>query len=233
MTQSPVKQVEELQAKQLIASEAMPILIDVGAAWCEPCKMLRPFMAKFAGEFAGRLVVAELDGDAAADFKAEWQVDSFPTLLFFKGGVLVKRSGGCDGYADLRAAVWDVVGVDPEEQATAARESEFAAAAARADDALNEAAQPTDPRELEMWRARSKLSDLANQLWADVAAGTLSRDAYDTRLNAEEDKLLAPFKDVAEASAARLAAATDAYIAAIESAAAVFSAASRSTASGE
>ncbi len=85
-----------------IASSAVPLLVDVSAEWCGPCKLLAPVLAELAEEYEGRLRVIEVDIEDHLEMSARWDVMSFPTLLLFDGGELVWRTVGARGKGQLR-----------------------------------------------------------------------------------------------------------------------------------
>jgi len=63
-----------------------PVLVDVGAAWCGPCRTLEPVIGELADEYAGRVKVAKLDADSHQEAVSRYQIRGLPTLLFFKNG---------------------------------------------------------------------------------------------------------------------------------------------------
>lgn len=67
-----------------------PVLLDMWAAWCGPCRLIAPTIEKLAGELAGRVLVGKLDVDANQQTAARFGVQSIPTLLILKNG---KESG--------------------------------------------------------------------------------------------------------------------------------------------
>jgi thioredoxin 1 len=73
---------------------ALPLLLDFGADWCEPCKALEPVVAQVAVEFAGRVRVLQVDLDESPDVASRFSVMSIPTMLFIKDGNVVKRLRG-------------------------------------------------------------------------------------------------------------------------------------------
>ncbi|MBZ0285595.1 MAG: thioredoxin [Anaerolineae bacterium] len=71
-----------------------PILVDFGADWCPPCKMIDPLVDQIAVEYAGKLRVGKVDADANPDVVMQYQVMGLPTLILFKGGEPVERITG-------------------------------------------------------------------------------------------------------------------------------------------
>jgi thioredoxin 1 len=92
---------DNFQAEVLDSSE--PVLVDVAAAWCAPCRALEPIVEQLAAEYAGRVKVARIDADDHPQTVARYQVRGLPTLLFFKDGEVVDAHVGLAGKAQLAA----------------------------------------------------------------------------------------------------------------------------------
>jgi thioredoxin 1 len=69
-------------------------LVDFGAAWCGPCRMVAPIVEQLAGEYEGRVKVGALDVDANPQTAARFNVRSLPTFLFFRDGKVVDQVVG-------------------------------------------------------------------------------------------------------------------------------------------
>jgi thioredoxin 1 len=69
-------------------------LIEFGAAWCAPCRAMLPTLHDLAGQFSGRVGLAQVHADEAGDACADLKVDSVPTLILFRDGVPVERKVG-------------------------------------------------------------------------------------------------------------------------------------------
>jgi thioredoxin 1 len=72
----------------------LPVLVELWAEWCSPCKMIDPIVDEIAEEFAGRLRVATIDTEANPDVLTQNGVMSIPALLLFKHGEVVTRLTG-------------------------------------------------------------------------------------------------------------------------------------------
>ena len=70
---------------QVVGAEGL-VLVDFGAPWCGPCRMMAPTVEQLAGEYTGRVKVATLDVDDNQQTAARYNVRSLPTFLLFKGG---------------------------------------------------------------------------------------------------------------------------------------------------
>jgi len=85
-----------------VTSQSVPVLVDFGASWCGPCKMLKPFLEQMKTEHAGKIKVVEIDADARADLASHYQVHSYPTLFMMQGGKIVDVCRGAPpSYAEL------------------------------------------------------------------------------------------------------------------------------------
>ena len=72
----------------------LPLVVDLWATWCGPCKAISPLVSKLAEEYDGKLVVGKCDVEQNEDITMEYAVRNIPTLLFFKDGKLVNKHVG-------------------------------------------------------------------------------------------------------------------------------------------
>ncbi len=82
------------QCQQELADARTPLLLDVFATWCGPCKMLAPQLEAIAAKMGGRARVAKLDSDGAPELSSQLRVEGLPTLIFVRGGQEVYRLEG-------------------------------------------------------------------------------------------------------------------------------------------
>jgi thioredoxin 2 len=83
----------------------LPVLVDLWATWCGPCRVLAPHVEAAARTFAGRLKVVTVDVDQAPRTAARFGVRGVPTLLVLDHGRPVARQVGALPAAQLRAWV--------------------------------------------------------------------------------------------------------------------------------
>jgi putative thioredoxin len=131
------------QTEVLDRSFQVPVLIDLWADWCQPCKQLSPVLERLATEAAGAWVLAKIDVDANPRISQALQVQSIPTVYAVIGGQLVPGFQGALPEPQVREFVDAVVQAGRE-----ARLPGMAAAEAGApgDARATSAGPPEDPR---------------------------------------------------------------------------------------
>ena len=87
---------------QAVLAEGKPVVVDLWAPWCGPCRMMGPVMNELAEEYEGRVIVGKMNVDDNEEVPANFNVINIPTLLFFKNGQLVNRHVGAARKADLQ-----------------------------------------------------------------------------------------------------------------------------------
>jgi thioredoxin 1 len=82
---------------------ATPVLVDVWAPWCGPCRLMEPSMDWAAQEYAGRLVVGKLEADHNPASIDRLQIQGLPTLIVFRNGQEIARHEGAMAKPQLKA----------------------------------------------------------------------------------------------------------------------------------
>ena len=80
----------------------LPLVVDLWATWCGPCRQIAPIVSELAEEFDGKLVVGKCDVEENDDIAMEFGVRNIPTLLFFKDGKLVDKFVGAANKSTLK-----------------------------------------------------------------------------------------------------------------------------------
>lgn len=79
--------------KEVVESE-LPVVIDVYATWCGPCKQMSPIVDELAKEVADKYKILKLNIDEERDLAVQYNVSSIPTFVFIKNGELVAKETG-------------------------------------------------------------------------------------------------------------------------------------------
>ncbi len=80
--------------EQEVTKSSTPVLVDMWAAWCGPCRMVAPVVEELAGTYKGKVKIGKVNVDDYPQLAAQFRVMNIPTLLLFKGGKEVDRIVG-------------------------------------------------------------------------------------------------------------------------------------------
>ena len=92
-------------------SRTTPVIMDLWAEWCGPCKQLSPVLEKLAAEADGQWILAKVDVDANPQLSAALQVQSIPMVVAVIGGQLVDGFLGAMPEAQVRQWIGQVLAV--------------------------------------------------------------------------------------------------------------------------
>ena len=87
----------------------MPVLVDLWATWCGPCRTVSPALEQLARERAGALKLVKVDVDAAPAVSQRFAVRAVPTLLLMRDGRVLARQSGAAPLPALRSWVDDAL----------------------------------------------------------------------------------------------------------------------------
>jgi len=77
-----------------VLKSSVPVMVDFGAAWCNPCKMLDQVVTQLSQEWDGKVKVVKLDVDDNSQLAMQYGVMGLPTLILFVNGQPVQRLSG-------------------------------------------------------------------------------------------------------------------------------------------
>lgn len=162
---------ENFQSKVLEQSMTVPVVLDLWADWCGPCKTLSPVLERLAAEYAGRFILAKVDVDAEQQIAAAFQVQSIPSVFALIKGQPVPLFQGALPEPEVRQYL--------EELLRVAAENGVSGVAAGAAEAASEDATPAGEEEDE------------GDLRLDAAADAVAEGDWDTAEKAYQDILTA------------------------------------------
>lgn len=89
----------------VVKEASLPVLVDVWAPWCGPCRQIAPVVEQLSRDLAGRLKVAKVNADVAPGVSGQHGITGIPTLLLYRNGQEVDRLVGAAPPPRLRAWV--------------------------------------------------------------------------------------------------------------------------------
>lgn len=105
---SRVLEVTEARFDEQVLASPLPVLLDVWAPWCVPCRGMEPVLEDLAASLDGRVRVARLNLDRSPQTAGRLRIHGVPTLIVFRGGHEVARMVGTRGKGELMRRLADV-----------------------------------------------------------------------------------------------------------------------------
>jgi thioredoxin 1 len=78
--------IQDAEFETKVLNSDLPVLVDFGAPWCGPCRMIAPIFEELSQEYDGRVVFAKMDTDENPVTPTQYRIMSIPTLMLFKDG---------------------------------------------------------------------------------------------------------------------------------------------------
>jgi thioredoxin 2 len=89
----------------VVEAATIPVLVDIWAPWCGPCRMVSPALEQLAGEFAGRMKLVKVNADESPMLNERFQIQAIPTLLLIDHGEVIDKQVGAAPVSHLRTWV--------------------------------------------------------------------------------------------------------------------------------
>jgi thioredoxin 1 len=96
-------EVTEQNFEQEVLKSDVPVLADLWAPWCGPCKAIVPTVEKISEEYGSKAKVVKINIDDSPSIASKYSVMSIPTLLFFKEGKVADQVIGVVGKEKISA----------------------------------------------------------------------------------------------------------------------------------
>ena len=88
------QEVDAAGLREAVARSPVPVVVDVWAPWCGPCRQAAPLLDALARQHKGELLVLKVNGDDHPEASASLGVQGIPTFVAFRGGREVSRQVG-------------------------------------------------------------------------------------------------------------------------------------------
>ncbi len=100
-----VKHVSDASFEQDVLKADKPVLLDVWAEWCGPCKMIGPILEELSVEYGDRIQIAKMNVDQNQGIPAQFNIRGIPTLILFKNGTVAAQKVGALAKSQLSAFI--------------------------------------------------------------------------------------------------------------------------------
>ncbi len=80
--------------RDVVEAAKLPVLLDLWAPWCGPCRMVSPILERLAHRYAGRVKLVKVNVDEAVRVGRRFAVRGIPTLVILDGGKVLARETG-------------------------------------------------------------------------------------------------------------------------------------------
>jgi len=86
--------VTETKFEEIVLNSEIPVMVDLWAEWCGPCRLVGPIIEEIGEELTGKVLAVKVDVDSNPAIAVNYGVRNIPTVLFFKNGEVVYKQVG-------------------------------------------------------------------------------------------------------------------------------------------
>ena len=101
--------------EQQVLKADKPVIVDIWASWCGPCRAQTPLFEEAAKQAGDEAIFLKLDADDNQELVRQYKVMGIPTMLYFHHGALVDRKTGIQSTKKIIKRVAKLKGLTPEE----------------------------------------------------------------------------------------------------------------------
>jgi len=80
--------------EEIVLKSEIPVMVDLWAEWCGPCRMIHPIFEELAEDYKGKALMVKLDVDNNRETAMKYGVRNIPTVLYIKNGEVVDKQVG-------------------------------------------------------------------------------------------------------------------------------------------
>jgi thioredoxin 2 len=95
---------------EVAEAASVPVVVDLWAPWCGPCRMVSPVLEQIAAQLAGRVKLVKVNVDDSPKVQQRFGVQAIPTLMVMRQGQVAARRAGAAPASDLRAWIEAAIG---------------------------------------------------------------------------------------------------------------------------
>lgn len=95
---------------EVAEAASVPVVVDLWAPWCGPCRMVSPALEQIAAQLAGRVKLVKVNVDDSPKVQQRFGANAIPTLMVMRQGQVAARRAGAAPGSDLRAWIEAAIG---------------------------------------------------------------------------------------------------------------------------